>query len=421
MADEGTGRKRRCAVRRVRVGEGVYQRIGAKTGRRVVDKFEFTYRDTTGRQIWQTAKSRTKVEAKAERAETLARIRLGERIERTNLTVGDVARRWVERGIGQHGRWEPTTHERYERIVRRSIEVSVDPSWRPLGELKLRDLSVDRVAAWSLANERVLAPTTAKVALMVLNQVCRYALRRGWLGENPVARLESGEKPRWEPKRAAILEAVDLAQLLEHAGSYRPLFEFLAYTGLRIGEALGLRWRDVDFDVAVIRVEQQLGRHRHPKGLKTPAAKREVILADPVAALLRTHHDAWPNRFGDDLVFCTSSGRPYCHSHAGVAFRRTVERAGLLTRGRLSLHSLRHSYASMLIAAGLNVVFVSRQLGHANANITLGTYAHLYAQADHAQTARAALHASYQTLSERTPNPTEAGRLVETAVETDLP
>jgi hypothetical protein len=197
MTEEGAGPKRRCAVRQVRVSEGVYQRIDAKTGRRVADKFEFTYRDTTGRQIWQTAKSRTKVEAKAERAETLARIRLGERIERTGLTVGEVACRWVERGIGQHGRWELSTHERYERIVRRSIEVSVDSALRPLGELRLRDLTVDRVAAWSLGNERVLAPTTAKVALIALNQVCRYALRRGWLGENPVARLESGEKPRW--------------------------------------------------------------------------------------------------------------------------------------------------------------------------------------------------------------------------------
>jgi integrase len=59
--------------------------------------------------------------------------------------------------------------------------------------------------------------------------------------------------------------------------------------------------------------------------------------------------------------------------------------------------------ASMLIAAGLNVVFVSRQLGHANANITLGTYAHLYAQADHGHTARAPLEASYQTLSRAIP------------------
>ena len=73
----------------------------------------------------------------------------------------------------------------------------------------------------------------------------------------------------------------------------------------------------------------------------------------------------------------------------------------------------------MLIAAGLNVVFVFRQLGHPNPNVTLGTYAHLYARADHAHTARAALQASYQTLTEYTPTPVESARSVETVLETD--
>ena len=69
------------------------------------------------------------------------------------------------------------------------------------------------------------------------------------------------------------------------------------------------------------------------------------------------------------------------------------------SRKRLTLHSLRHGFASLLISQGLNVVFVSRQLGHANPNITLGIYAHLYAHADHAATARAALDASYVALT----------------------
>lgn len=70
----------------------------------------------------------------------------------------------------------------------------------------------------------------------------------------------------------------------------------------------------------------------------------------------------------------------------------------------------------MLIAAGLNVVFVSRQLGHANANITLGTYAHLYAQADHAQTARTALEAGHQRLMRSAQKSAEP---METVMETD--
>jgi integrase len=67
--------------------------------------------------------------------------------------------------------------------------------------------------------------------------------------------------------------------------------------------------------------------------------------------------------------------------------------------GKLVLHSLRHSFASLLIANGLNVVFVSRQLGHANPNITLEVYAHLFQHADHAHTARDALEASYTAIN----------------------
>jgi len=86
------------------------------------------------------------------------------------------------------------------------------------------------------------APTTASLALIALNQVCRFALRRGWLADNPVSRLERGERPRWTPRPVGILEGNDLARMLERAGEHRPMFELLAYTGLPINEALGLRW-----------------------------------------------------------------------------------------------------------------------------------------------------------------------------------
>ena len=86
---------------------------------------------------------------------------------------------------------------------------------------------------------------------------------------------------------------------------------------------------------------------------------------------------------------------------AGEDFRATLKRAGISAPGeKLTLHSLRHGYASLLISSGLKVVFVSRKLGHANPNITLGTYAHLYARADHADTARAAIDASYAAIND---------------------
>ena len=76
-----------------------------------------------------------------------------------------------------------------------------------------------------------------------------------------------------------------------------------------------------------------------------------------------------------------------------------VKAVGLHGEGRLSLHSLRHAFASLLIAKGFNVVLVSRQLGHASPTITLDVYAHLFEQADHAASARDALETSYAAMT----------------------
>ena len=316
------------------------------------------------------------------------------------MTVGEVARLWLERGTGQKGRWAPSTLEGYERIVRRHIEHSTDPSQRPLGTVKLRELSIDRVARWSEANERALAPTTAVIALVTLGQVCRFAVRRGWLAANPVAKLEPAEKPHWTPKQSAILEP-ELAALLEHAGNHRLLFEFLAHTGLRIGEALGLTWADIDHDNGLIRVHRQLSRQREHAPLTTEAGRREVILAGPLARRLREHRLANRYKQPSDFVFANTLGRGLDYRDVGEGFRKAVKRAGLRAPGKLTLHSLRHGFASLLIANGLNVVYVSRQLGHANPSITLEVYAHLFERADHAQAAREALEASYAALPGR--------------------
>jgi integrase len=194
-------------------------------------------------------------------------------------TVGEAAHAWLARGRGQHGEWARSTRERYERVVRRHIEASPEPHLPPLGSLRLTDLTVDHVAEWSAANERVLAPTTAVIALISLKAVCRFAVRRGWMDKNPALDLEPGEKPRWTPGRVGILEGAPLARVLDQSGSYRPLFELLAFTGLRIGEALGLTWADVDFERDVLRVHRQLSRYREHARLKTEAGRRQIVLA----------------------------------------------------------------------------------------------------------------------------------------------
>ncbi len=97
----------------------------------------------------------------------------------------------------------------------------------------------------------------------------------------------------------------------------------------------------------------------------------------------------------DDFVFLNRAGRPLDYRHVGDNFRAAVRRSGVRADGRLSLHSLRHGYASELISRGQDELFVSRQLGHANPSITLKVYAHEFARREHGQRARAALETAY--------------------------
>ena len=107
--------------------------------------------------------------------------------------------------------------------------------------------------------------------------------------------------------------------------------------------------------------------------------------APAVVRLPRERGLASPHRTPNHLVFCKASGEPGDYRDAGKRFRAAVKAAGLQGKSRLSLHSLRHGYTSPLIAKELNVVLVSRQLGHHSPTITLDVYAHLFEQADHAR------------------------------------
>jgi integrase len=163
------------------------------------------------------------------------------------------------------------------------------------------------------------------------------------------------------------------------------------YIGPRIGEALRLTWANVDQQAGLARV------HREHAPLKTEAGRREVILAPTLAKSLRERWLANHSKAPRDFVFGNTLGRGLDYRDVGEAFRQAIKRAGLEAPGKLTLHSLRHGFASPLIANGLNVVYISQQLGHANPTITLGVYAHQLERADHATAARDALQASYAT------------------------
>jgi integrase len=180
--------------------------------------------------------------------------------------------------------------------------------------------------------------------------------------------------------------------------NYRPVIATALFSGLRLMELLGLRWQDVDFANGYLHVHNQLGRDGKLKSLKSAAADRDVVLFPELASLLRRHKAA--SRFSQpsNCVFASVTGTPFNWRNVETrGFDKAVTTSKLDTgRDRKPvMHDCRHTFASLLIAQGLDVVFISRQLGHATPATTLGVYAHLFDQANHASGMRQALSAKF--------------------------
>lgn len=180
----------------------------------------------------------------------------------------------------------------------------------------------------------------------------------------------------------AILAAADPYQ--------RPMWALGAFAGLRLGEASAVQASDVDFLRRTMRVQRQV--QRGPGGLEVRPPKygseRVVFLPDGLLELLARHLEEWGTGTGGWLVMAPTGG-PVPPSTANGWWTSTLARAGA---SGLTTHSLRHFYASGLIAEGCDVVTVQRALGHSSPSTTLNTYSHLWPTAeDRTRAAAAAL------------------------------
>ena len=161
--------------------------------------------------------------------------------------------------------------------------------------------------------------------------------------------------------------------------------------GLRRGELCALRWSNIDLDSRTLRVEQSIEQTRAGLRFKAPKTKHGLrSMTLPVSAIseLRAH---WRTQNEQrlalgigrstptDLVFPAWDGRPLMPNTLSREWSRTIAAIG---GRRISLQALRHTHASSLIAAGVDILTVSRRLGHANPTITLGVYGHLYGNTD---------------------------------------
>jgi integrase len=272
----------------------------------------------------------------------------------------------------------PKTRERYGELLERQIAPH-------LGEIHLQKLTARHVESWhATLLELGLSPRTVGHAHRLLHKVLERAVKHRTIGHNVVG---LANPPTVEAREVEILEPDQVKAVLDslEGHSLHPIVSLALSTGMRRGELLGLQWQDVDLDTATVRVERSLEETRAGLRLKPPKTKRgrrSIRLPSDAVVVLRSHKleqmqlrlQIGLGKIGaETFVFSTIDGKPLSPDNLSRDWRRVCASKGL---PRVSFHSLRHTHASMLIASGVDILAVSRRLGHSRASTTLDVYGH---------------------------------------------
>jgi integrase len=312
-------------------------------------------------------------EAVGMQAELRGRVARGEKLAPANVRFGALAEEW----FASKRKLRPWTRSGY----RAALDNELLPRF---GRLKLAQVTPDQIAALVRELEgRGLSGSYIQNILKPLNGAMNLAVRRGMLSVNPVAVLTPDERPTVVRREFRELGPDEIDALLAAAAraEYFPLIKTAIYTGLRLGETLGLQWQDLDFEAGLVHIRKQWSREGGLTEPKTPAAVRRVVLAPDLIQFLREHKQRALGRGRarpDDFVFASRRRTPLGHRNVCRAFTRIVKEAKLDGEPKLTFHGLRHVYASMMIERGISSTVLADQMGHASSTITEQRYIHLF-------------------------------------------
>ena len=286
----------------------------------------------------------------------------------------------------------PSTFDSYARNIRIHV-IPKAVAMAPLQQVTapmLNALYGDLLAG---ATRRALSPRSVAYVHTILHRAFRDAVRWNLIVRNPA---DQADPPRARPSeqvRARVWTGEEIARFLDATvdSRYSPLWRLIATTGLRRGEALGLRWDDVDLTKGRLSVNRTLvqdGDYRaDDTGMawgtpKTARGRRAISLDPETIGALRTHRSrqhqerlvAGANYVDQGLLFCGRLGEPVHPKVVSNLFRKAVARHAM---PYLSVHGLRHSWATLALQAGVHPKIVQERLGHSTISITLDIYSHV--------------------------------------------
>ncbi len=298
-------------------------------------------------------------------------------VVKTKKTVAQFMEHWLVTYAASNTR--PRTQMGYRAHIRRHIG-------RHIGSIQLQLLRAEHIQRMYQSRlDEGLSGTTVRHVHRILSQALSHAVKWSELVRNPA---EAVTAPRPNPSRIKMWDPLTLNQFLEQCGISRfsNLYRFTMRTGLRRGELLGLRWKDVDFNGKRLMVVNTLQRI-DGQGLleappKTSRSRRSLALGQEAMAILGSVRSkqmeqrlqVGPAWHDTGYVFTLSDGRPIEPGSVTRDFRTTVAKLGI---PELNLHGLRHAFATLMLLAGVSAKVVSEMMGHSSVMVTLDTYSHV--------------------------------------------
>ncbi|MGI8440464.1 MAG: tyrosine-type recombinase/integrase [Thermoleophilaceae bacterium] len=282
------------------------------------------------------------------------------------LSVGEAGERLVAH-LEVLGR-KPATIRSYRSL----LATHLVPHFGTTALHRVEPADVERLIA--LKRREGQAPKMTLNVLGFLHSVFEFGLRRGWCSRNPCKLVDKPGTEDGDPEirfldqgeLEALLAAVDLERPL--GPTDRALYLTAAMTGLRQAELIALRWRDIDWPVARVRVRRNYVRGEWGTP-KTKRSSRAVPLADRVAGELDRHHQRSAYRFDDDLVFAHPElGSVLDHSDLSRRYKKWLRAAGVRP---VRFHDLRHTFGTRMAAAGVPLRTLQEWMGHRDFKTTL--------------------------------------------------
>lgn len=326
----------------------------------------------------------TKRDADRTMREVLISLERGSYIKPNKITLGELLRQWLRDYASMNT--TDRTQESYTEIIERHLILG-------LGRIWLTDLQAQQIQSYyasKLSSGRVdgkggLSARSVVYHHRILSKALDYAVKMGLVVRN-VAKVV--EPPRVARVTMNTLSLEEVTTFLDAAREtdYYVYFSTLIYTGLRRGELLALRWRNLDLvtgTLTVVETAYKLGDGRYIiKEPKTSHSRRNVLLPKSLVELFKVYRadqellriQLGVSLNADDFVFIRHDGSPVNPSAVSLALTRIIKKAGLKD---IRIHDLRHTHATLMLMAGVHPKVVSERLGHASIGITLDIYSHV--------------------------------------------